>query len=186
MFYQYGRSDSIYKCRFPRSVTFSYCLSFNLNLILRVHANRNSGFSYYLAPLPMTTNTREVFMPVTLTLINCLSLRCLWILLSNPAWELGITVQAGNLVSEQSQATQSQCFHFSQMYPSLMLCLQISRGSLVSKAPTPPLSAYTLGLGPSENKAGSVTFKEFLLSAVHNLETRTHKGQGNILGISWR
>lgn len=143
MFYQYGGSDSIYKCRFPRSVTFSYCLSFNLNLILRVHANRNSGFSYYLAALPMTSNTREVFMPVTPTLINCLSLRCLWILLSNPAWELGITVQAGYLESEQSQAIQSQCFHFSQMYPSLTLCLQIRGESRIKGSHSTSLSIYT-------------------------------------------
>lgn len=134
---------------------------------------------------PMTSNTREVFMPVTPTLINCLSLRCLWILLSNPAWELGITFQAGNLESEQFRATQSHCFHFSQTYPSLTLCLQVSRGSLISKAPTPPLSAYILGFEPSENKSGSVTFKEFLFPALHNLETRTQKGQGNVLGISW-
>lgn len=146
-----------------------------------------SDITRLLSPCPPVPG-RSSFKLVIPTLINCLSLRCLWILLSNPAWELGITVQAGNLCSSNpgphraNVSTSHRCTH---PWRSVSRSGVEGSGNLVSKACTPPLPAYTLGLGPSENKAGSIAFKEFLFPAVHNLETRTHKGQGNILGISW-
>lgn len=154
--YSYGRSDSIYICRPPRSVTLPCFLSFNLNLIPRVHANKDFSFWSCLAPVPTTSNTREVLLHTyTPTLTNCLSLRCLWMLLSNSAWELGITIQARSLVSEPSWATRSECFHFSQItHPWLPVSSWVRISS--QRLPTPPSPTYSPGLGLSENKGGNV------------------------------
>lgn len=60
------------------------------------------------------------------------------------AFQLGITIQSRDLVSEQSWATQSERFRFSQMYPSPGSQSPGQGEDPVSKVPRLPLSQHIL------------------------------------------
>lgn len=60
------------------------------------------------------------------------------------AFQLGITIQSRDLVSEQSWATQSERFHFSHMYPSTGSQSPGQGEDPISKVPQLPLSQHIL------------------------------------------
>lgn len=84
---------------------------------------------------------RSSFTPVMPTLINSLSLRMSVDSVFKPCLGTGNPCPGWEPVSEQSRATQSQCFCFSQMYPSLTFSLQV-RGKSHIKGPPLQLSQH--------------------------------------------